>query len=285
MGEWSSKYHRGPATLHPQQNILFVADSAAQLLRSLRPNISPPRSKYNHYPICTGIAIHPTLSWIYYSDYFYDRVVVTNQDSALVRTFGRRGSDDGLFDGPKGLAIHPAQELLYVLDAGNYRVQVFDLEGVFLRKWSTRREGDDDIRNAPCDVAIHRHQDVVFVACFVSCVRAFQSDGTYLFTTGPRGFDRGQIIWGMRIAVHSTRNWLIVVETGPDRVQIFDTLGMFLCEWRCPQGRQHLSGVAVDEQLNHVHVVHSLGVDIFAMLGNQKKRKRREIQFSPDSEN
>ncbi len=233
-------------------------------------------TKRDYYPICAGIAVHPTLGWIYYSDYFYDRVVVTDQDDTLVRMIGGRGSDDGLFNDPAGISIHPTQELLYVLDVGNHRVQVFDLEGVFLRKWSTRREGDED-EYTPCDIAVHLHRDVVFVAIFATCIRAFQSDGTYLFTTGSRGSAKGQVGWDMRLAVHSARDWLIVAELGPDRVQVFDMLGTFVCEWRCPKGRRKLSGVAVDEQRNHVFVVHSRGVDVFALLGNQKKRKRREI--------
>ena len=43
----------------------------------------------------------------------------------LVEKFGSSGSTDGKFDSPSGLALYPSNNLLYVADTDNNRIQVF----------------------------------------------------------------------------------------------------------------------------------------------------------------
>ena len=45
--------------------------------------------------------------------------------------FGKRGSGDGEFNLPRAVAI--GKDRLYVVDGGNFRIQVFDMEGKFLK--------------------------------------------------------------------------------------------------------------------------------------------------------
>ncbi len=54
----------------------------------------------------------------------------------LIKTIGKRGSKEGEFNLPIQVTIGPADRL-YVVDSGNFRVQVFDPEGNFLFSFGT----------------------------------------------------------------------------------------------------------------------------------------------------
>ena len=58
----------------------------------------------------------------------------------VVTRWGRQGNGPGQFDGPQGLAVDSRGEL-YVTDAGNCRIQVFNRRGKYLRSWGDCGEG------------------------------------------------------------------------------------------------------------------------------------------------
>ena len=66
-----------------------------------------------------------------------DCIVVFSQKGELVRTFGSKGGGKGEFNCPTGLAISPDGHHLYVSDRDNHRVQVFTLEGQYVREFGT----------------------------------------------------------------------------------------------------------------------------------------------------
>lgn len=87
----------------------------------------------------TGIAVGPD-GLIYVCDTWNHRVVVLNESGHMVREFGAfadtldspdASPEPGLFFGPRDIAI--ANDEIYVVDTGNERVQVFALDGTFLR--------------------------------------------------------------------------------------------------------------------------------------------------------
>lgn len=59
-----------------------------------------------------------------------NRVAKFDKDGRFIKHWGATGSEPGQFNGVKALAID-AQENVYVADAGNRRIQVFDAEGTF----------------------------------------------------------------------------------------------------------------------------------------------------------
>jgi DNA-binding beta-propeller fold protein YncE len=63
---------------------------------------------------------------VYVTDTFWHRVVVIDQDGNLVSMFGERGTQDGQFSFPEGLAVSVSNRL-YVADRQNNRVQIWQL--------------------------------------------------------------------------------------------------------------------------------------------------------------
>lgn len=59
-----------------------------------------------------------------------NRVAKFDKEGRFIKHWGATGSENGQFNGLKGLAID-AQGNVYVADAGNKRIQVFDAEGTF----------------------------------------------------------------------------------------------------------------------------------------------------------
>ena len=60
---------------------------------------------------------------------------VQDKDGAFIKHWGSTGTEPGQFRGVKALAID-AQGDVYVADAGNKRIQVFDSEGAFKRQFA-----------------------------------------------------------------------------------------------------------------------------------------------------
>lgn len=82
------------------------------------------------------------------------RIVKFTKDGTFIKTWGRKGTGPGEFDGPHALAID-SRGRLFVADRGNNRIQIFDQEGTFLEEW--RQFG------RPSGMIIDAH-DVMYVA-------------------------------------------------------------------------------------------------------------------------
>jgi DNA-binding beta-propeller fold protein YncE len=72
--------------------------------------------------------------WV--ADYGRDRVVKLTPDGHLLLSWGTRGSNQGEFLGPKGVAIDPTSGRLYVADTGNARIQRIAPDGTIEATWS-----------------------------------------------------------------------------------------------------------------------------------------------------
>ncbi len=72
----------------------------------------------------------------YFSDgYVNSRVGKANAKGEWVASWGSLGKGPGQFDTPHGVAVSPADEI-YVADRGNRRIQVFDVDGKYLREFT-----------------------------------------------------------------------------------------------------------------------------------------------------
>ncbi len=85
----------------------------------------------------------------------------------------------GVFFGPRGIAVGPEGEDIYVTDTGNKRVQVFDAEGAFLREFGGGGAALGQL-NEPVGIAISEQPEVYVADTWNRRVQVFTPDGIAL---------------------------------------------------------------------------------------------------------
>ena len=90
---------------------------------------------------------------IYVAEWNTNQVQVYNEavPGQFVRKWGARGTKDGYFNGPEGVAVDDRGPIVYVYvsDHENNRIQKFTSEGKFLLKWGTKGSNRDGSFNGP----------------------------------------------------------------------------------------------------------------------------------------
>ncbi len=234
---------------------------------------------------------HPTRDWVFITDCYNHRIQVFNVDGVFIREWGSEGEGDGQFYCPHGVAVlarsqdrilqnlqnlqkHPTQDLVFVADSWNHRVQVFGLDGTFIRKWGTWGS-DDGQFSFPYGIAAHPTRDLIFISEEEGhYIQVFRSDGTFLYKWGAEGDAADQFF----LALHPIRNLVFVVDHHHHRVQIFDLEGTFVCKWgvegdvdgefSCP------TGVSVHHTNDVIYVSDEYCVQAFSLFPGVRKRKR-----------
>ena len=173
-----------------------------------------------------AIAVDPAGN-VYVGDTYNDRVQVFDASGELLHKWGNEGrgigpfrkrSGDGQFNWPKAIAVDPAGNV-YVGDTYNDRVQVFDSNGRFLRKWGTVGSGDG-LFDGPNGIAVDRGGNVYVTELQNDRVQVFDSNGRFLVKWGTEGRGDGQFKDPNGIAVDGTGN-VYVADEGNHRVQVF----------------------------------------------------------------
>jgi sugar lactone lactonase YvrE len=112
------------------------------------------------------------------------RVCIYGADQRLMQVLGKRGEAPGEFNLPADAAIGP-NGWLWVLDAGNFRVQAFDDQGRFQRQFGSVGNGLGQFAR-PRGLAVDR-EGLVYVSDASFCnVQVFQPDGQLLLALGGR---------------------------------------------------------------------------------------------------
>ncbi len=152
--------------------------------------------------------------------------------------WGSAGSADGQFgyspgtanQGPQALAVD-STGAVYVADALNNRIQKFDSNGNFVRKWGSSGSGNG-LFNFPSRLCVDSANNVYVVDSGNYRVQKFDSNGTYVSQFGGYGTGNGQFNFGpyCGIGVDPAGN-LYVLDGGNNRVQKFSSAGTYLAKF------------------------------------------------------
>jgi len=138
----------------------------------------------------TGVGVAPSGDRIYVVDTGgvasnKHEVVVYDGSGTKLFVIGTRGTQPGRFNLPVGAAV-AADGTLYVLDAGNFRVQAFDRDGRFLRTFGKVGTGPGQF-SRPRGIAVDREGNVYVSDAGFANVQVFNSTGRLLLALGERG--------------------------------------------------------------------------------------------------
>jgi hypothetical protein len=132
---------------------------------------------------------------LYFSDELRHRVVV-EEPSGYRWSFGTIGDGPGELRHPRGLALHPgdspSSHRLFVCDAWNHRIQVFDGDGAPRTAFGAPGRGDGQL-DTPSDIVLVH-----------------------------------PVFEGDERAEPGAEPWLAVADRGNNRVQVFDLAGVFV---------------------------------------------------------
>ncbi len=147
-------------------------------------------------------------------------VVVSKEPKALI--FGGYGTANGRFQRPVAIAVDPDGNV-YVVDAGQHRVQKFDAAGNFLTAWGGFGP-HAGLFGHPADVAWHDGR--VYVADADNHrVQVFEPDGTPIYEWGKHALrpreGAGALHYPNGIAIAPDGATVVVAEAFQDRAQAF----------------------------------------------------------------
>ncbi|MFB5615101.1 MAG: fibronectin type III domain-containing protein, partial [Candidatus Nitrosomaritimum yanchengensis] len=146
----------------------------------------------------SGLALHIDNDILYVADTDNNQIQIIDVDGncsgsnkladniCFVDEFGEVGDNDGEFKSPSGLALDEANDLLYIVDTDNERIQIIDVDG----NCSGSNELTDDV-------------------CFED-------------EFGQAGDDEGEFDVPMALVLDTAGNLLFVADTGNNRIQLFD---------------------------------------------------------------
>ena len=185
----------------------------------------------------------------------------------FIGKWGSKGSGDGQFASPSGIAIDSSNDV-FVLDTGNNRVQKFSNNGTFITKWGSVGEGEGQFvaptaiaidpvgniyvtdKNAPLKkffsdgslvkawngprrntggIAIDPAGKVVISFPDVHRIYTYTIDGSSIspFYIGSNGIGDGQFSFPTSVAFDPSGK-IYVLDTGNNRIQKFDSDGKFI---------------------------------------------------------
>ncbi|XP_078660709.1 E3 ubiquitin-protein ligase TRIM32-like [Branchiostoma floridae x Branchiostoma belcheri] len=162
-------------------------------------------------------------------------------------TFGGEGSGPGQFNDPWGVTVSDEGEV-FVADRGNQRIQVFTLQGTFVRQFPTVVSGEQKLY--PTDVAMDGEGNLSVVGATDSAAFAVQynKQGRLL-----RKIDLQKTGWAKGVAVDTRRNHILITQITGDRdnphrkVLVFKPDGTTVGQ---QQGMKHPQHITVDGEGN-----------------------------------
>jgi DNA-binding beta-propeller fold protein YncE len=199
---------------------LIVADADKHLLhaygREAEPVPLPVKVPALQRP--GGLAVDEARKVLYVTDSAAHAVHALPFGGGEGRVLSGRGGDEGQFNFPTHVAVD-GEGRLYVCDAMNFRVQIFDSSLRFQRTFGRLGDGMGDLPR-PKGLAVDREGHVIVVEGYFDVIQVFDGQGTLLGVFGGTGIAAGRFYLPGGAA--SDGRYLYVADTFNARVQVFD---------------------------------------------------------------
>ncbi len=136
-------------------NRIFKTDRTGRSLMTIGSGVPAPRQSGEMFNRPTDVAVHPATGDIFISDgYGNSRVHRLDREGRHILSWGEPGSDEGQFSLPHNLAILDEGHVV-VCDRENHRVQVFTLEGEYVRAWHCHKATAVAVTGSGADTRVY----------------------------------------------------------------------------------------------------------------------------------
>ena len=150
-------------------------------------------------------------------------VVIKSFNFKPVLSFGKEGSNDGMFHCPWGVAVISRDEIAVT---SRYKVQIFDCKGNFLRSFG-RHGSDKGQFQDPTGITFGKDRNIYVADADNHRIQIFNEEGMYLSMFGGEGSFDSQLTCPWGLSFDSNGN-IIVVDRGNEFIKIFSPDGKFL---------------------------------------------------------
>ena len=164
----------------------------------------------------TGIAIDRETHRVYVTDTLADRVYILDTDGRVLRSFGEHGEERGEFNFP--IEVQAKDGEVVVVDAMNFRVQLFDRDGNFEAQIGTTGDPAGGIYR-PKGVGIDSENHIYVVDSELGLVQVFDRRGRLLYRFG-NGTNFGQFLLPAGLFIDQNDR-VYLVDSYNRRVQVF----------------------------------------------------------------
>ena len=163
----------------------------------------------------------------------YDGFILVTDDHRIqkltfkgtcLKSVGSNAPSDGplRFNNPKGITVHPTTGQVFIADANNHRIQVFNIDLFYCYSFGSAPEPF----HCPYDLAFDIEEYLYVVDYNNHCVKKFTSTGKYISKFGSKGYNPGELYRPTSIIIYN--NLVYVTELHNNRVSVFDTNGHFM---------------------------------------------------------
>ena len=136
----------------------------------------------------------------------------------LIKCVGRKGGKEGKFDDPRGLTLR--DNLVYVCDRNNNRIQVFDLDLNCVRSISSRGSGRGEF-DEPSDVKFDTAGNMYVAEWGNGRVQVMDSSGRFI-----REFGRGKLSRPSGLLIAD--KYVYVSDVSDDCIVVYETSGQYV---------------------------------------------------------
>ncbi len=187
--------------------------------------------------------------------------------------WGRRGVSEGLFEKPRAAALSPDGNL-FIVDM-TARIQVFDLDGNFVRAWQI----PEFYKGRPSGLSFNNAGHLLVADTHYNRMLVYTIDGKLLDDEtigGQEGSAPGQFGFVTDAVQDSAGNYYIAEYGQHDRIQKFDPQGNFLFQWggHGSEPGQFIrpQNLAIDQH-DHIWVADSCNhrIQVFDATGSQAR--------------
>jgi len=192
---------------------IFVFDANGKFKR----NIGSLRGGEGYFKRPTGIAVDSAAQRIYVSDTLRNQVFVLDMQGHVTQTIGQTGTEPGEFNFPTEIVLHGQN--VAVVDAMNFRVQVFDRSGGFEYAVGSIGDGIGSFFR-PKGISIDSEGHLYVVDGAWDTVQVFDRLGDLLYYFGTEGSEPGA--FNLPSGLFIDRNDIVyIVDSYNSRVQVF----------------------------------------------------------------
>ena len=142
----------------------------------------------------------------------------------LIKCVGRDGGKEGEFDVPRGLTLR--DNLVYVCDTNNNRIQVFDLDLNFVRSIGSRGSGRGEF-DAPSDVKFDTAGNMYVAEWRNERVQVMDSSGQFI-----REFGQGKLSGPSALLIAD--KYVYVSDVGGSCIVVYETSGQYVTSFGRP---------------------------------------------------